>query len=352
MTAPIVRRAVPDTVHTLMASGIAPLPARLYAARGVASAADLDGSLAALPSYATLRNIDAAALRLARAVAGRERIVIVADDDADGATACAVGVRGLRALGACVEFIVPNRFEYGYGLTPEIVALAAARAPDLIVTVDNGIASVDGVAAAAASGIDVLITDHHLPGAVLPAPAIIVNPNQAGCEFPGKHVAGVGVMFYVLIALRAHLRAAGAFAAAPPPNLAALLDLVALGTVADVVPLDRINRILVGNGLTRLRDGRAHAGVAALFTVAGRDPRRASAFDLGFVAGPRLNAADGSPTCRSASGASSPTTPTKHGRSPASSTVSTANARASRRRCRRRRWRTSPISTPRSATTR
>jgi len=274
-----------------MASGIAPLPARLYAARGVASAADLDGSLAALPSHATLRNIDAAALRLARAVAGRERIVIVADYDADGATACAVGVRGLRALGACVEFIVPNRFEYGYGLTPEIVALAAARAPDLIVTVDNGIASVDGVAAAAASGIDVLITDHHLPGAVLPAPAIIVNPNQAGCEFPGKHVAGVGVMFYVLIALRAHLRAAGAFAAAPPPNLAALLDLVALGTVADVVPLDRINRILVGNGLTRLRDGRAHAGVAALFTVAGRDPRRASAFDLGFVAGPRLNAA-------------------------------------------------------------
>ncbi|HET9045997.1 MAG TPA: single-stranded-DNA-specific exonuclease RecJ, partial [Casimicrobiaceae bacterium] len=217
--------------------------------------------------------------------------VIVADYDADGATACAVAVRGLRAFGAQVDFIVPNRFEYGYGLTPEIVDLAAARAPQLIVTVDNGVASVEGVAAAAARGIDVLVTDHHLPGPALPSPAIIVDPNQPGCGFPSKHIAGVGVMFYVLIALRAHLRAAGAFAGGDPPSLAPLLDLVALGTVADVVWLDHTNRVLVSQGLARIRAGHAHPGVAALFAVAGRETARATAFDLGFVAGPRLNAA-------------------------------------------------------------
>jgi single-stranded-DNA-specific exonuclease len=217
--------------------------------------------------------------------------VIVADYDADGATACAVGVRGLAALGANVGFLVPNRFEYGYGLTPEIVAEAARMGPRVLVTVDNGISSHDGVAAAAARGLDVLITDHHLPAATLPSPAIIVDPNQHGCAFPSKHLAGVGVMFYVLIATRALLRTRGHFGSAAAPNLAALLDLVALGTVADVAPLDRVNRTLVGHGLARIRVGRAQPGVAALFTVAGRDPRRASCSDLGFIAGPRLNAA-------------------------------------------------------------
>jgi len=276
---------------TLEAAGLSPVLARIYAARGIGSAADLDHSLAALPNPATLRGIEAAAARLTRAIARRERIVIVADYDADGATACAVGLRGLRELGADVDFLVPNRFEFGYGLTPEIVALAARMAPALIVTVDNGIASLDGVAAASARGIDVLVTDHHLPGPALPAPAIIVNPNQPGCAFPSKHVAGVGVMFYVLLATRARMRADGAFAARAEPNLARLLDLVALGTVADVVRLDQVNRVLVEQGLGRMRAGKAHPGVRALFTIAGRDVRRASAFDLGFVAGPRLNAA-------------------------------------------------------------
>jgi single-stranded-DNA-specific exonuclease len=194
-------------------------------------------------------------------------------------------------MGADIGFIVPNRFEFGYGLTPEIVALAAQMQPRLLVTVDNGIASVDGVDAATELGIDVLITDHHLPGAVLPAPAIIVNPNQPGCAFPSKHVAGVGVMFYVLLATRALLRNQGAFNGRDEPNLAGLVDLVALGTVADVVRLDQVNRIFVEQGLARIRAGRAQPGVLALFAVAGRDAQRATAFDLGFVAGPRLNAA-------------------------------------------------------------
>src|SRR5206468_8629718 len=188
------------------------------------------------------------------------------------------------------EFIVPNRFEFGYGLTPEIVALAADRGAQLIITVDNGIGSVEGVAAAQARGIDVLVTDHHLPGATLPN-AIIVNPNQPGCAFPSKNIAGVGVMFFVLAALRARLRERGAFAQSAEPNLGALLDLVALGTVADVVRLDHVNRILVEQGLARMRAGRARPGIAALFRVAGRDVRRATCTDLGFVAGPRLNAA-------------------------------------------------------------
>jgi single-stranded-DNA-specific exonuclease len=194
-------------------------------------------------------------------------------------------------MGAQVEYLVPNRFEFGYGLTPEIVALAAARTPAMIITVDNGIGSLDGVDAARARGIDVLITDHHLPGPALPSPALIVNPNQPGCPFPSKHLAGVGVMFYVLIALRASLRERGCFAGGNGPNLAALLDLVALGTVADVVKLDQANRILVAQGLRRIRSGRAQAGVRALLGVAGRDPARATTYDLGFVAGPRLNAA-------------------------------------------------------------
>jgi single-stranded-DNA-specific exonuclease len=291
VTIAIVRRPVGAAADSLAASGMPAVLSRIYAARGIRTVAELDHSLTALPPFATLRGIGDAAARLARAIDAQERILIVADYDADGATACAVGVRGLRALGGNVDFIVPNRFEFGYGLTPEIVALAAQRDPQLLVTVDNGIASVDGVAAAAARGIDVLVTDHHLPGQVLPSPAIIVNPNQPGCAFPGKHIAGVGVMFYVLSATRALMRARGAFAARPEPNLAALLDLVALGTVADVVRLDQTNRVFVEQGLARLRAGRAQPGVLALFAVAGRDARRATSFDLGFVAGPRLNAA-------------------------------------------------------------
>jgi single-stranded-DNA-specific exonuclease len=287
----IVRRDIPDSHRALAALGVPPVLARIYAARGIRSAAELDLSLKALPDFGQLANVDAAAERLARAIGRGERILVVADYDADGATACAVAVRGLCAMGARVDFLVPNRFEYGYGLTPEIVAVALARKPDLLVTVDNGIASVDGVRAAAASGCDVLVTDHHLPGPELPRPAIIVNPNQSGCAFASKHVAGVGVMFYVLCALRARLRDAGAFASRAAPNLADLLDLVALGTVADVVRLDHVNRVLVEQGLARIRAGRAQPGIAALFRVAGRDTERASAADLGFAVGPRVNAA-------------------------------------------------------------
>ena len=287
----LIRRAVPDTAGTLIAAGIPPVLARVYAARGVSSPADLALELTGLPSWRALKGIDAAADRLAQSITRNEKLLIVADYDADGATACAVGVLGLRALGARVEFLVPNRFEYGYGLTPEIVALAAERLPALIITVDNGIASVEGVAAARARGIEVLITDHHLPGADLPATALIVNPNQPGCAFPSRHLAGVGVMFYVLLALRARLREQGRFAAGTQPNLAGLLDLVALGTVADVVTLDHVNRILVDQGLRRIRAGRMRPGMRALFAVAGRDPAWASAYDLAFVVGPRLNAA-------------------------------------------------------------
>ena len=287
----IVRRTVPASAAALAAAGIGPVLARVYAARGVCSPAELKLDFDGLPSWTLLKGIDAAADRLARAIEHRERLLIVADYDADGATACAVGVLGLRALGASVDFLVPNRFEFGYGLTPEIVALAGERSPSLIITVDNGIGSVEGVAAARDLGIEVLITDHHLPGAELPSTELIVNPNQPGCSFPSRHLAGVGVMFYVLLALRAHLRERGHFAGRTEPNLAALLDLVALGTVADVVTLDHVNRILVDQGLRRIRAGRMQPGVRALLKAAGRDPARASTYELGFVAGPRLNAA-------------------------------------------------------------
>ena len=280
----------PELEATLLQAGLSALEARLYAARGISAPAELEHELARLLPFTDLKGVTAAAVRLADAIAAQERILIVADYDADGATACAVAVRGLALFGAIVDFVVPNRFEYGYGLTPEIVALAATRTPDLLVTVDNGIASVAGVNAAKALGIDVLITDHHLPGDALPD-ALIVNPNQPGCTFASRNLAGVGVMFYVLMALRAELRQRGAFAAVPEPNLAQLLDLVALGTVADVVKLDANNRILVEQGLKRMRAGRASAGVMALFAAAGRDPYRATCFDLGFTLGPRLNAA-------------------------------------------------------------
>jgi single-stranded-DNA-specific exonuclease len=278
--------------EVLRQGGLHPVLARLYAARGVQHAAELTTELPSLIPPNQLLHIEKAAVFLADAIQAKKSMVIVADYDCDGATACSVGVRGLRMLGGMVDYIVPNRFEYGYGLTPEIVALTIKeKSPDIIVTVDNGIASIDGVAAANASGVDVLVTDHHLPADTLPQAAVIVNPNQPHCPFPSKNLAGVGVMFYVLLALRAELRQRGVFDQQSQPKLDVLLDLVALGTVADVVKLDPNNRILVAQGLKRMRSGRMHAGIAALFRVAGREPRNASPFDLGFAIGPRLNAA-------------------------------------------------------------
>ena len=288
----IITRPVPTRAALMLEqSGVHPLLARLYAARGIKDKSELATRLDALLPPNQLKGAEEAATLLADAIAAQRRILIVADYDCDGATACAVGLRALKAFGAKVDSLVPNRFDTGYGLSPEVVRLAAPRRPDLIVTVDNGIASVDGVAEAKRRGIATLITDHHLPGPALPAADVIVNPNQPGCAFPSKALAGVGVMFYVMLALRAELRKRGAFADRKEPNLAELLDLVALGTVADVVPLDRNNRILVGQGLARMREGRLQAGVKALFAVAGRDPARAATFDLGFAIGPRINAA-------------------------------------------------------------
>ncbi|TXH72923.1 single-stranded-DNA-specific exonuclease RecJ [Thiobacillus sp.] len=286
-----IRPCPADARAALEQAGLAPAWARLYAARGVNHPDEVTHRLPQLLPPAGLLHIGRAAALLADAIRDNKRLLIIADYDADGATACAVGVRGLRLLGAQVDFIVPNRLEHGYGLTPDIVTLAAARQPDLLVTVDNGIAAVEGVAAANALGIPVLVTDHHLPGDGLPDAACIVNPNQPGCSFGSKNLAGVGVMFYVLLALRAELRQRGAYADTPEPDLRALLDLVALGTVADVVKLDANNRTLVAQGLARMRAGKACAGVNALFRAAGRDPTRATVFDLGFMLGPRLNAA-------------------------------------------------------------
>ncbi|HUE93097.1 single-stranded-DNA-specific exonuclease RecJ [Pseudomonas sp.] len=287
----IESRPLPEILPDLGA--LPPLLTRLYAARGVQSAAELDKGLARLIPYQQLKGMDTAVELLVQGLKQGQRMLIVGDFDADGATASTVGVLGLRMLGAAhVDYLVPNRFEYGYGLTPEIVAVALEREPQLLITVDNGISSVEGVAAAKAAGLTVLVTDHHLPGAELPAADAIVNPNQPGCDFPSKALAGVGVMFYVLLALRARLREMGWFTAQrPEPNLAELLDLVALGSVADVVPLDANNRILVHQGLARIRAGRARAGLRAILEVAGRDHRRITSTDLGFILGPRLNAA-------------------------------------------------------------
>jgi single-stranded-DNA-specific exonuclease len=282
------------TARRLAAEGIPEALARVLAARGIASVAETQLLLDALAPPSALSHVQDAATLLADAIDADSRLLIVADYDCDGATACAIGVRGLRAMGARVDYLVPNRFEYGYGLTPEIVDLAGHGSngpPNLLITVDNGIASVEGVARANELGISVLVTDHHLPGAVLPAAACIVNPNQAGCGFPSKHLAGVGVMFYVLLALRAELRTRGRFDVATQPRLDHLLDLVALGTVADVVKLDRNNRILITQGLRRIRQGQLRPGIAALFQIAGKDARLASARDLGFAIGPRINAA-------------------------------------------------------------
>lgn len=284
------RTPAEGNIATLRSSGLSDLASRLLAGRGVSTSDELETALSNLLPFAQLKNIGAMAARLSDAITHQEKILIVGDYDADGATASAVGVRGLNLLGANVDFLVPNRFEYGYGLSPEIVDLAATLQPDILLTVDNGIASLEGVARAHALGLEVLITDHHLPGDTLPD-TLIVNPNQPGCTFASKNLAGVGVMFYVLLAVRAEARSRGWYENRAEPNLACLLDLVALGTVADVVKLDRNNRLLVHHGLQRMRAGRMQAGVRALFSVARREPVRASSYDLGFMIGPRLNAA-------------------------------------------------------------
>ncbi len=332
------------TEQHLRDSGYPAALAKIFAARGITDNKQLDTTFAGLLPFGELKNAREMAHLLANAIAAQKKLIVIADYDADGATACAVAVRGLRSFGAQIDFIVPNRFEYGYGLTPEIVQLAAKLPhrygieklpgvreaaeqllpqsagyaitsdlasvvfspsrmassfasnvsqlrPDILITVDNGIASVEGVAEANRLGMQVLITDHHLPGDTLPDAACIVNPNQPGCTFPSKNLAGVGVMFYVLMALRAELRSRGAFTVQAEPKLAELLDMVALGTVADVVKLDQNNRILVQQGLQRIRAGRACAGINALLRVAKKDPARVSSQDLGFTVGPRLNAA-------------------------------------------------------------
>ena len=289
MPAITIRPIAADAIQTLTQNGVHPLLAQIYAARGIANEQQLATSLERLHAPATMLNLQRMGTLLADAIAENKKLLIVADYDADGATACAVGMRALRSMGADIAYLVPNRFEYGYGLTPEIVQLAASeKQPDVIITVDNGIASVDGVAEANRLGIKVLVTDHHLPGDTLPDAWCIINPNQPGCTFPSKHLAGVGVMFYLMLALRAVLRERGV---ANLPNLANLLDLVALGTVADVVRLDENNRILVHQGLQRIRAGRSQPGIAALLRVAARDAARVGTYDLGFAVGPRLNAA-------------------------------------------------------------
>lgn len=271
-----------------------PVLQRIYASRNIRSMAELDYSLAGLHPYQELSGIGGAVTLLANAIAERKRLLIVADFDADGATSCALGMRGLNAMGAGdVHYVVPNRFEFGYGLSPEIVRIAAERSPDVIITVDNGIASIEGVTLARSLNIDVVITDHHLPGECLPDASAIVNPNLPGDNFPSKNLAGVGVMFYILIALRCELRERGWFdrQGIAEPNLATLLDLVALGTVADVVPLDHNNRILVAQGLARIRSGQCCPGIRELLKSANRSPGNITAQDLAFAVAPRLNAA-------------------------------------------------------------
>jgi single-stranded-DNA-specific exonuclease len=287
-----IRRRQAETDNPLPTAGLHPLLARVYRARGINSAQQLDLGLAQLlPPTQLLNAVDAARL-LADALAANRKILIVGDFDADGATSTALAVSALRAFGASsVDYLVPNRFDYGYGLTPEIVELAARDKPDLIITVDNGISSLEGVAAARALGIDTLVTDHHLAGSELPGADVIVNPNQPGCNFPSKNLAGVGVIFYVMLALRAELRERGWFEQRKEVNLGHYLDLVALGTVADVVPLDRNNRILVAAGLQRIRAGQARPGILALLEVASRQRHSVVASDLGFAVGPRINAA-------------------------------------------------------------
>ena len=294
----ITHRSV-NPASALDGAGLHPVLARIYSQRGINSTDQLEKGLSHLLPFTELSGIELAAELLAKAITEQQRLLIVGDFDCDGATSSALAVRALRLMGAKqVDYLVPNRFEYGYGLTPEIVAVAAEKQPDLIVTVDNGISSIEGVAAANERNIRVLVTDHHLQGAELPAAAAIVNPNQQGDSFPSKNLAGVGVIFYVMLALRAVLRGQkkredGWFEqqSIPEPNLATLLDLVALGTVADVVPLDHNNRILVAQGLARIRQGQCCPGISALIKVGKRHQQNLVASDLGFALGPRLNAA-------------------------------------------------------------
>ncbi len=293
----LVREIPPRSAWALEQAGIHPLLAQLYAARGVQSVQELDDGLARLIAPTEMLGLSAAATLLADAIAADKTLCIVADYDCDGATACAVGIRGLRLLGAKhVSYIVPDRVVDGYGLTPPISERVKASGADVLITVDNGIASFEGVATARALGLQVLVTDHHLPASrdgqiVLPEADVIVNPNQPGCTFASKSIAGVGVMFYVLLALRAELRQRGVFPAATQPKLDALLPLVALGTVADVVKLDANNRRLVAQGLKRVRALMLPTGLASLFVAAGRDAQVATTFDFGFALGPRINAA-------------------------------------------------------------
>jgi len=288
----IPRDMPPRSIWALEQAGVHPLLARLYAARGIQDAHTLDASLAQLLPPTGLKGIEAAAVLLADAMAAHKKLCIVADYDCDGATACAVALRGLRLLGAKqVSYIVPDRVVDGYGLTPPIAERVKASGADVLITVDNGIASVEGVARARALGLQVLVTDHHLPAAVLPEADAIVNPNQPGCAFDSKALAGVGVMFYVLLVLRAELRKRGVFTAEQQPKLDTLLPLVALGTVADVVKLDANNRRLVAQGLARVRKGQMPAGMTALFAAAGRTSEKCTSQDFGFAVGPRINAA-------------------------------------------------------------
>ena len=289
----ILRRPVPGVLPDI-ANSPHPILTRLYASRGVTSAAQLERGAASLLPYSALKGIDSAVKLLTDALQQQQQLVIVGDFDADGATSTAVLLSGLKALGfKRVEYLVPNRFEYGYGLTPEMAELAVAQGAELIITVDNGISAIDGVALAKQAGVKVLVTDHHLAGSELPNADAIVNPNQPGCPFPSKALAGVGVAFYLLLALRAALREQQHFASngLTEPNLADLLDLVALGTVADVVPLDSNNRILVHQGLMRIRSGKCRPGIQALIDVANRSAAKLTASDFGFALAPRLNAA-------------------------------------------------------------
>lgn len=289
----ISRRPIPE-VDTVLDPALHPILRRLYLSRGVRSSDELQRNAAALLPFQQLKGINAATALLIAALEQQQRIVIVGDFDADGATSTAVLMSGLKAFGfKYLEYLVPNRFEYGYGLTPELAEIVVAQGAELIITVDNGISAIEGVALAKKAGVKVLVTDHHLPGAELPAADAIVNPNQPGCEFPSKALAGVGVAFYLLLALRATLREQGYFQQhnLAEPNVAELLDLVALGTVADVVPLDANNRILVHQGLMRIRAGKCRPGIQALIDVANRDAAKLTASDFGFALGPRLNAA-------------------------------------------------------------
>lgn len=292
MAKKIFPRPVPDDIPHF--SGLPSFLARIYASRGVRSDSELQLQLSNLADVRRFRGLDAAVNLLAETLRSGQKITIIGDFDADGATSSTLAVEALTAMGAkCCDYLVPDRFKFGYGLTPEIVDLAAQNNPDVLLTVDNGISSFEGVARAQELGMKVIVTDHHLPGDSLPDADAIVNPAQPGCNFPSKALAGVGVIFYVMSALRAHLREAGWFSdqALQEPNMADYLDLVALGTVADLVPLDFNNRVLVEQGIRRMRAGRTRPGISALFEVAGKEIKNAVASDLGFAIGPRLNAA-------------------------------------------------------------